>query len=92
MYLPYDIKLYTILHINSSHSNFEDIVNVNRPVCLSVCFCCLLSRKQRSCETQVQKKHWRCCISAILCLVNNFQLQCFSAFKLRVGDHHGTIS
>ena len=28
--LMYDIKLYTILHIKSSHSNFEDIMNVNR--------------------------------------------------------------
>ena len=30
MYYPYDIKLYTILHIKSSHPNFEVIVNVNR--------------------------------------------------------------
>ena len=29
MYKPYDIKLYTIVHIKSSHPNFEDIVNVN---------------------------------------------------------------
>ena len=27
---PYDIKLYTILHIKSLHHNFEVITNVNR--------------------------------------------------------------
>ena len=30
MYSPHDIKLYTVLHIKSSHSNFEDIMNANR--------------------------------------------------------------
>ena len=29
MYMYYDIKLYTILHIKSLHPNFEVIMNMN---------------------------------------------------------------
>ena len=42
MYQPYDIKLYTILHIKSSHPNSEDIVNVNRLYVHNVVYIMLL--------------------------------------------------
>ena len=37
--LPYDIKLYIIVHIKSSHHNFEDIMNVNRLYILIYFYC-----------------------------------------------------
>ena len=42
MYYPYDIKLYIILHIKSSHHNFEDNVNVNR---LYNCTCKVMNER-----------------------------------------------
>ena len=50
MYQPYNIKLYTILHIKSLQPNIEVIVNINRTsdfnqTCIYICrptnFVCL---------------------------------------------------